>query len=124
MALIVGSSSARVSSASRRLRSACDRAFTGGLSSRRTAIELGWDEEGLIWSGGPLAIGDEYACSNGSSCRRVVARAVDPDRGARQDREQPSIGAAMSWTNKADRELRARAERVIPGGMYGHESAA
>lgn len=30
----------------------------------------------------------------------------------------------MSWSNKADRELRARAEQVIPGGMYGHESAA
>lgn len=28
----------------------------------------------------------------------------------------------MSWTNKRDRRLRDRAERVIPGGMYGHES--
>jgi glutamate-1-semialdehyde 2,1-aminomutase len=31
--------------------------------------------------------------------------------------------AFMSWSNKVDRELRARAEEVIPGGMYGHESA-
>jgi glutamate-1-semialdehyde 2,1-aminomutase len=28
----------------------------------------------------------------------------------------------MTWTNKNDLELRARAEKVIPGGMYGHES--
>ncbi len=28
----------------------------------------------------------------------------------------------MSWTNVRDRELRARAHQVIPGGMYGHES--
>jgi glutamate-1-semialdehyde 2,1-aminomutase len=28
----------------------------------------------------------------------------------------------MSWTDKRARELRERAERVIPGGMYGHES--
>lgn len=28
----------------------------------------------------------------------------------------------MTWTNKRNRELLERAERVIPGGMYGHES--
>ncbi|MFN7128112.1 MAG: aminotransferase class III-fold pyridoxal phosphate-dependent enzyme [Brevundimonas sp.] len=28
----------------------------------------------------------------------------------------------MTWTNTADRALRARAEAVIPGGMYGHQS--
>ncbi|MDE2466935.1 MAG: aminotransferase class III-fold pyridoxal phosphate-dependent enzyme [Alphaproteobacteria bacterium] len=28
----------------------------------------------------------------------------------------------MSWTNEADQDLRARAQQVIPGGMYGHES--
>lgn len=28
----------------------------------------------------------------------------------------------MSWTNKADQALRERAHKVIPGGMYGHES--
>jgi len=30
----------------------------------------------------------------------------------------------MDRTNSRDRELRARAEAVIPGGMYGHQSAA
>lgn len=28
----------------------------------------------------------------------------------------------MSWSNKRAKELRDRAEQVIPGGMYGHES--
>lgn len=28
----------------------------------------------------------------------------------------------MAWTNKRNLELLARAEQVIPGGMYGHES--
>lgn len=28
----------------------------------------------------------------------------------------------MNWTNTADRRLRERAEVVIPGGMYGHQS--
>ena len=28
----------------------------------------------------------------------------------------------MAWTNTRDTELRARAQKVIPGGMYGHES--
>lgn len=28
----------------------------------------------------------------------------------------------MAWTNARQDELRARAEKVIPGGMYGHES--
>ena len=28
----------------------------------------------------------------------------------------------MPWTNTNDRKLRARAEQVIPGGMYGHQS--
>jgi glutamate-1-semialdehyde 2,1-aminomutase len=30
----------------------------------------------------------------------------------------------MALTNSRDRELRARAEAVIPGGMYGHQSTA
>ncbi|HEX4713136.1 aminotransferase class III-fold pyridoxal phosphate-dependent enzyme, partial [Phenylobacterium sp.] len=30
----------------------------------------------------------------------------------------------MDRTNSRDRELRARAEAVIPGGMYGHQSTA
>ncbi len=28
----------------------------------------------------------------------------------------------MSWTNSVDRALRERAQAVIPGGMYGHQS--
>lgn len=28
----------------------------------------------------------------------------------------------MAWTNSADKALRARAEAVIPGGMYGHQA--
>ncbi|HZZ37029.1 MAG TPA: aminotransferase class III-fold pyridoxal phosphate-dependent enzyme [Caulobacteraceae bacterium] len=28
----------------------------------------------------------------------------------------------MAWTNSADKALRQRAEAVIPGGMYGHQS--
>ena len=30
----------------------------------------------------------------------------------------------MVWTNSADRALRDRAEKVIPGGMYGHLNVA
>jgi glutamate-1-semialdehyde 2,1-aminomutase len=30
----------------------------------------------------------------------------------------------MAWTNKRNNELRERARKVIPGGMYGHESTA
>ena len=30
----------------------------------------------------------------------------------------------MTWTNRRNQELRDRAARVIPGGMYGHQSTA
>src|SRR5579864_2660330 len=30
----------------------------------------------------------------------------------------------MAWTNQRNSELRERAAKVIPGGMYGHQSAA
>jgi glutamate-1-semialdehyde 2,1-aminomutase len=30
----------------------------------------------------------------------------------------------MAWTNQRNNELRERARKVIPGGMYGHQSAA
>ncbi len=30
----------------------------------------------------------------------------------------------MAWTNRRNQELRERARKVIPGGMYGHQSAA
>jgi glutamate-1-semialdehyde 2,1-aminomutase len=30
----------------------------------------------------------------------------------------------MAWTNRRNKELMERARRVIPGGMYGHESTA
>src|SRR5260221_14719497 len=30
--------------------------------------------------------------------------------------------ARMAWTNTKDLELRERAQKVIPGGMYGHQS--
>ncbi|MGH9762985.1 MAG: aminotransferase class III-fold pyridoxal phosphate-dependent enzyme, partial [Blastocatellia bacterium] len=30
----------------------------------------------------------------------------------------------MAWPNKRNSELRERANKVIPGGMYGHQSTA
>ncbi|TIV68730.1 MAG: hypothetical protein E5V79_07860, partial [Mesorhizobium sp.] len=31
---------------------------------------------------------------------------------------------SMTWSNRRNSELLERARRVIPGGMYGHESTA
>jgi glutamate-1-semialdehyde 2,1-aminomutase len=48
----------------------------------------------------------------------IVAQA---DRLARQ-RHQPNTEPKMAWDMKNDAALRSRAARVIPNGMYGHQS--
>ena len=53
-------------------------------------------------------------CSRGSAGLALRPRRVNSDH---------SHGATrMTLSNSADRALRERAEKVIPGGMYGHQS--